>query len=184
MEIHRREPMRRFVCRRISIAVMLAAALAGCAGLGKPLQAPEIRLSGLRIEKIDWFETVLELQLRVFNTNDVPLELKALECTLELNGEPLARGLTSNPVRLEALSTDIVSMTVYSSAMDMAASFYRIVQPERRKAADREISYRLKGKLHLGGGALIPPSLRFDTSGELPLGKLLQGRGTEIRLDH
>lgn len=165
----------------IAFAVLL---LAGCAGFGKPLQAPEIRLAGLRVEKIDFFETVLDLRLRVYNTNDVALELKGLECVLELDGKPLARGLASRPVRLPALSADTVSIRVFSSAMDIAASFYRILRRAQTSTDDEEVSYRLKGKLHLGGGALIPPTLPFDTTGVLPVQKLLQDGGAEVRLDH
>lgn len=170
--------------RRFAIAMLLSTALAGCAGIGKPLQTPEIRLAGLRIEKIDFFETVLEMRLRVFNTNDIALELKGLECRLDINDEPLARGLASQPVRIEALSTDTVSVTVFSSAMNIATSLYRLLQQERMPSGEGEISYRLKGKLHLGGDALIPPTLPFDSSGVLPVQKLLQGSGTEIRLDN
>lgn len=168
----------------MAVIALLAAFSAGCAGLGKPLQAPEIRLAGIRIEKIDFFETVLDLQLRVFNTNDVALELKGLECRLELNDQPIARGLASKPVRLPALSSEQIAITVFSSALDLATSFYRIVQPKGEPSDNRDISYRLKGKLHLGGGALLPPTLPFDTAGVLPIRQLLQGRGTEIRLDN
>ncbi|HHP7233885.1 MAG TPA: LEA type 2 family protein [Desulfobacterales bacterium] len=176
--------MKSSVVRWLSIPVLVSALWAGCAGLGKPLQAPEVRMAGLRIEKVDFFETVLDLQLRVFNTNDMALELKGLECRLEINGEPLARGLASQPVRLPALSTATVSVTVFSSALDIANSFYRIVQPDGRPSDNGELTYRLKGKLHLSGDALLPPTLPFDTTGVLPVRKLLQSRGAEIRLDH
>ena len=44
------------------------------------LETPRISISHIEVQKIEFFETVFKVQLRVYNTNDIPLKIKGLEC--------------------------------------------------------------------------------------------------------
>jgi LEA14-like dessication related protein len=142
----------------------------GCAGLGKPLKSPEIRLAGLNVENAELFETVLQLNLRVINANDIPLEIKGIECDLEINGKSVASGVSGTSVKIPAFGSNLVTITVYSSVFNIATTFIRFMQREMQNTSETiDISYGLKGRIHLAGRALIPSSLPFKSSGNLRL---------------
>ena len=78
--------------RIISIAlsgaamVTVLAILHGCAGIGRRLEPPEVSLAHIAIQEVKALETTFQLHVRVFNFNDVPLEIKGIDCELEING--------------------------------------------------------------------------------------------------
>ena len=158
----------------LTILTIAAALLLGCAGIGKPFKAPEVSFAGLKVDKIDLFEAVLTLDLRVFNTNDVSLEVRGVECELELNERSFAKGVSGREVTVAALSSDVVSLTVYTSGLEVASSLLRFMQQELSGSDSPELKYRLTGKLHLGGQALLPPVIPFDRSGILRLDELVK----------
>lgn len=149
--------------------LILSVVLGGCAGFGKTLRTPEIRLAGISLEKVDLFETVLQLQLRVINGNDVPLALKGVECELDLNDKSVATGVSGSQVTIPALDSKTVAVTVYASALSMATSFMGFIRKEMDESGNKDISYRLKGRLHIEGGTLMPSALSFKAAGNLPL---------------
>ena len=142
----------------------------GCAGLGKPLNSPEVRLAGLSVENADLFETVLQLDLRIINANDIALEIQGIECNLEINEKSVASGVSGTAVNIPAFGSSKVTVTVYSSAFSIATTFIRFMQQEMQNTPGQfDISYRLKGRLHLETSALIPSTLPFKGSGSLRL---------------
>lgn len=142
----------------------------GCAGLGKPLRPPEIKLAGLAVEKTDLFETVLELTLRVINGNDTPLDIKGIECELEINDKSVASGVSGTAVNIPAFGSNTVTVTVYSSAFSIATTFIRFMQREMQNNSGKiDFSYRLDGRLHLNSNGLLPSTLPFNTTGNLSL---------------
>ena len=148
----------------------LVLVFSGCAGIGKPLKSPEIRLAGLSVENADLFETVLQLNLRVINGNDIPLEIKGIECDLEINDKSVATGVSGTTAIIPAFGSDLVTITVYSSAFNLATTFIRFMQREMQNASGEiGISYGLKGRIHLASSALIPSTLPFKASGNLRL---------------
>jgi LEA14-like dessication related protein len=137
--------------------------LAGCAGLGKRLEVPRVTLADIRIEKIKAFEAVTKVELRVLNTNDVSLEIEGIDCTVQLNDREFATGVLNTKTTVPPRDTAIVPMTLYSSLIDVGRGILDF-------RSDRKLTYKIKGRLHLGGGVLIPPVLPFTSEGELPLG--------------
>jgi LEA14-like dessication related protein len=99
--------------------------------------------------------------MRVFNTNEVPLEIKGLDCDLELNGKRLATGVTNVKINIPSYETAIVPMTLYSSVLD-------VVRVLRGLAETEKLEYKLTGRLRLGKGAM-PSTIPFKSTGELPL---------------
>ncbi|WP_373499228.1 LEA type 2 family protein [Desulfococcus sp.] len=147
--------------------VILAAAgiLGGCAALGKRLETPRISLSRIEVESATFFEMVMGVTLRIFNTNDVPLTLKGADVSLEVNGKAFARGVSPIETTLPAYGTTLVPMTLYSSTMDMVEGF---VKMKNRDA----LKYRVYGSVRIEGGFLLPSSLPFSSEGELSLDEL------------
>jgi LEA14-like dessication related protein len=151
--------MNRFIAAVKALAAIgLVLMLIGCAGLGKALDPPRISLADLRIQPSTGLETAFLIQLRVINPNDIDLEVRAVSLDLELNGQPFASGITNTPTTVPAYGSNLIEVQTYSSVIHMVRTMIGIHQ-------SGEIAYRAKGKLRMGGDALLPPWLPFDASG-------------------
>ena len=143
-------------------ALILLLLLVGCAGLGKTLEPPRINLSNVQFQESKALETVLQIELRVFNTNDVPIKVKGLDCDLELNGKSFAKGVSSVDKEIPAFGTTTVPVTLYSSMVDLFRGIVGLHQKEKLK-------FGVSGRLHLEGGFLLPSTFPFKAEEELAL---------------
>jgi LEA14-like dessication related protein len=119
-------------------------------------------LAHIEVVEAQLFETVMRIDLRVFNTNPVALQVKGIDCRLELNGRDFARGVSDAQVHIPANGTEKIPMTVYSSLVDMARGFLR-AQDEQK------LSYKIEGRLRLEGGFMVPSVIPFSSEGEISL---------------
>lgn len=104
----------------------------------------------------------MDVTLRIFNTNDVPLTLKGADISLEVNGKNVAHGVTQIEMTLPAYDTALVPMTLYSSMIDIIKGVLKIKKRETLK-------YRIHGNIRIEGGFLLPSSLPFSSDGEIAL---------------
>jgi LEA14-like dessication related protein len=153
-------PLRQYISLSSGIMVILLI-LSGCAGWGKRLESPRITLSNFNVKEIKIFESVFTIEMRVFNTNDTPLEIKGLNFDLEHNGKQLATGVANVKINIPSYETAIIPMTLYSSVLG-------VVKVLRSLAKTENLEYKLTGRLRLGGGAM-PSTISFKSTGELPL---------------
>jgi len=152
-----------------SAALLALLMLAGCAGLGKSLETPRISLADIQVQESKGLETTFLVHLRVMNPNDVDLDIQGVDCDLEVNGKPFAYGISNTPVKVPAFGSDTLPVTVYSSVLDIVKGLLGLPQRE-------ELSYKLKGKVHLAGGSLIPSLLPFDSQGTIAIKDLASGK--------
>ena len=89
------------------------------------------------------------------------MEIKGLNCDLELNGKRLATGVANVKINIPSYETAIIPMTLYSSVLG-------VVKVLRSLAKTENLEYKLTGRLRIGGGA-IPSTIPFKSTGELPL---------------
>ena len=136
--------------------------LLGCAGPGKKLEPPRITLANIEVQEIKVFESVFQIELRVVNPNDVAIDIKGLDCDLALNDKHFASGVSKKRVKVSSFDTTVVPITVYSSVFDLAKGLFDASQKQMMK-------YKLKGRLHLGGGLSVPSVIPFESEGELSL---------------
>lgn len=141
----------------------------GCAGVGKRLETPEVTLAHITMEQAKGFEAVYQLDLRVFNTNDVALEVRGIDCELEINGKRFAKGVSAAQTTVPAYGTELVQMKVYSSMLEMMTSLVDMVRQVQAKQAVPKLEYKLAGRLRLGGASMMPGSFPFSYAGELNL---------------
>jgi LEA14-like dessication related protein len=141
--------------------------LFGCAGLGKRLEPPRIHIAGLQVREMRGLEAVFQADLRVMNPNEATLDIRGVDCALELNGRPFASGVSSSDAQIPAFETGIVSVTIYSSVIDMVRGMLDLPKKE-------SLSYRITGKVRLGGGA-IPSLVPFTAEGMLSARDLKAG---------
>ncbi len=141
----------------VSGALMLLTAW-GCAGLGKRLETPRISLADIRVQESTGLETVFQVRLRVLNPNEVDLEVRGVDCELEVNGQPFASGIAAAAVKIPAYGSEVVPVTAYTSTLTILRGVIRMHPAS-------ELAYRLKGRLKLGGEAWLPPLVPFESSG-------------------
>jgi LEA14-like dessication related protein len=136
--------------------------LLGCAGPGKKLAPPRITLTNIQVQEIKVFESVLQIDLRVVNPNDVAIDIKGLDCELELNDKHFASGVSNKRIKVSSFDTAIIPITVYSSVFDLAKGLLDAGKKQM-------MNYKLTGRLHLGGGLSVPAVIPFKSEGELSL---------------
>jgi LEA14-like dessication related protein len=145
--------------RKISAAVVLFVLLAGCAGVGRRLEPPRVQIAGIELHRMQGLEAVFLVDLRVMNGNEAVVEIRGVDCSLEINGKPFASGISRTDVRIGPFDTGIVPVTVYSSVVDMARRLFAF-------PIQKALSYRISGRVRLGAGA-IPSVIPFSAEGTL-----------------
>jgi len=151
--------------------VVLSLALAGCAGFGRTLETPRVSLAGLQLQEARGMETVFLAQVRVTNPNEVDLDVSGVECRLDINDKELAYGVSSARVRIPAMGSETIPVTIYSSVLDIVRGLIGLPQRE-------ELRYHLKGKVRLEGTGWLPSTLPFDSRGSVNLKDIAAGRRT------
>jgi len=142
----------------LAALMLITAGLIGCASL----ESPRISLANLAIRETTGFETVLQVQLRVLNPNDVDLNIRGVDCKLEINDKPFAYGISKTAVQVPAYGSATVPVTVYSSALDIARGLLGMQGRE-------QLSYQLKGKVRLEGAGWLLSQLPFKSEGTVSL---------------
>ena len=141
----------------------------GCAGPVKKLEPPRITLSNIQLQEIKVFETAFQIELRVMNTNDVAIQIKGLDCKIELNDKLFASGVSNKKIKVPPYDTATIPITVYSSVMDLARG---IIDSSKKE----KIKYKLKGRVRLGGDLSTPSAIPFESEGELSLSEPAETR--------
>ncbi len=153
---------RRKILTSLMVSVLALLFLWGCAGVGKRLEPPRVTLANIRVEEVKAFETVFQIELRVFNTNEVPITIKGVDCDLELNGRKFASGVSKVEKEIPSYGTDTLPIKLYSSVLDMFRGVLSLPGKET-------LTYMVKGRVRLGGGPLVPSVVPFKSEGELSL---------------
>jgi LEA14-like dessication related protein len=151
--------------KSIKIIVVILAIfvlLNSCAGVGQQLDPPRISLANISVQEVTGLETAFQIQLRVFNANDIDLKVRGIKAELEINGQPFATGVSNAPVEIPSYGTELVTVTVYSSVIKMFRSVYGLKESE-------ELKYRLNGKIRVSGNNMMPTSLPFESEGQVSL---------------
>jgi LEA14-like dessication related protein len=153
--------------RFMALIFALVLSMAGCAGFGKRLNPPGVHLSNIELQGIQGLESVMRIDLRVFNDNDVPIVVKGIDCELGISGKHLASGLSSSEVSIPAYETAVVPVTVYSSILDVFRGILELRNLERLK-------YHVQGRIRLEAGLFAPSSVPFKAEGELSFDAVLK----------
>ena len=149
------------LCKWIIAAAFMLAFMAACAGVGKRLEPPSVKLADIRLEALNVLEAVFDVKMRVFNTNDTALQIRGIECKIDLNGKEFAIGVSESEVEVPSYGTALLPLQVYSSVFD-------IIKNAAGLPSKNQLDYRIKGKLRLGGSA-FPSILPFESQGHISL---------------
>lgn len=140
------------------LACLLTLALAACAGLA-PRDPLRIDLAGLEPLPSQDLEARFAVKLRVQNPNDSAIAYDGVALDLEVNGRPLASGVSDQHGEIPRFGERVLSVPVTLSAFSALRQAWGLAERPPR----RELPYSLRGKL--AGGLL--GTVRFSESGTL-----------------
>src|ERR1700722_3469611 len=141
-------------------AVSCIALAGGCAALVPKLEAPQLQLIGVTLEGGD-AQQQIRLALHVVNPNQRVIEVRGIECALEIEGRPIAEGTTAAAITLPAMGETDFDLNVSAHLNDALGPLLmaRILHSSLR--------YRLYGQVHLRSGILR--NIPFDQNGQFRL---------------
>jgi LEA14-like dessication related protein len=141
--------------------------MGGCASLNPSLEPPRISMISMTQQPSSDMETAFQLELRLINPNDVSLDLKGIDCRLEINDSTIASGVSNQAAELPALGTLVYPVTIYASASDFILLMVRLMAGSHRSPEDFELTYRLAGRVFLAGALPGLNRLNFTSEGDL-----------------
>lgn len=147
--------------RAIAGAAALALLGGGCA-LAPKLTTPTLTIVGVKLEGSDLLAQRLKVRVHVQNPNDRTLPIKAIEYTLDVDGQPFATGDSAGGFVVPALGEAEFDMNVTTN---MAGTLVRLLA--RPSDARASVPYRLTGKISLSQGWL--QSIPFEQHGTFSL---------------
>lgn len=150
-----RNPARLF---HAALALLLAFALAGCAGL---LNRDPVRINVVGLEPLpgQGLEMRFAVRLRVQNPNDAPIDYDGVALELEVNGKPFATGVSNQSGSVPRFGETVFSVPVSVSAFSAARQALGVASGD----ALRGLPYVIRGRL--AGGAF--GGVRFVDRGRL-----------------
>jgi LEA14-like dessication related protein len=99
--------------------------------------------------------------LHVVNPNPRVIEVRAIECALEIEGQPIAQGTTAAAITLPAMGETDFDLNVSAHLNDALGPLLMA------RILHNPLRYRLYGQVHLGSGILR--NIPFDQNGQFRL---------------
>ncbi|SHN10714.1 LEA type 2 family protein [Phytopseudomonas punonensis] len=140
------------------LALLLIATLAGCASWA-PRDPLHIDLVGLEPLPSEGLEMRFAVKLRVQNPNENAIDFNGVSLALDINDQPLARGVSDQSGRVPRFGETVVSVPVTISAY----SVFRQAWGASSHQLGQSLPYQLHGKLADG----LFGTRRFSDSGQL-----------------
>jgi LEA14-like dessication related protein len=159
MDANRRSLIRRTTAA--AAALVLASPLAGCAILGD-LAAPRVTVVGVDRLAGEGFELRLNVKLRVQNPNPREIDYDGLAIDLDVNGRPLATGVSPAKGTIGRFGETVLTVPVTVNAVAAVRQMLGLADGVGRG----ELPYAIRGRL---GGNPISGGMRFSSEGVLRL---------------
>jgi LEA14-like dessication related protein len=144
-------------------APLLVVLLTGSCALVPKLEAPQLSIADVQVVGGDLWTQHLKVRMHVQNPNDRALPIKALEYTVEVDGQQFATGASAASFVVPALGETEFDMNVTTN---LASTFIKLLGRGSGAGTD-EVSYRLVGKVSLSEGFVR--SVPFDEKGTFKL---------------
>lgn len=143
-----------------SAVAILAAALCSCATLsgGDPLQ---VNVAGVEPLEGEGLELRFNVQVRVQNPNDAPVEYNGVALQLDLNGHKFGTGVSSEAGTVPRYGETVLTIPIAVGAFSMARQVLGFVNGGDTKA----VTYKVSGKLEGG----LFGTKRFESKGTVEL---------------
>ncbi len=140
----------------LAILIFLSA---GCASLIWMEEKPSVEIVSIVPKEMRLLEQTFTMELRIQNPSDTDLDINGMAFELEINGQPFAKGVSNQSVKVERLSTKVVQVEAYTGL----TSILRQLSEARKGSYTSGFKYRLKGSVYAGSPSIRIP---FDETGE------------------
>jgi len=152
--------MRRKVVSACSLWVVFFVTLvSGCASLFSMGEKPRVDIVNIIPKEMRLMEQTFLMELRIQNPTEMDLDITGLAFDLEINGQPFAKGVSNQSLKVERLSTKTLQVEAYTGVI----SILRQLAEVKKGSYTSGFKYRLKGTLYSGSPSLRIP---FDETGE------------------
>jgi len=152
--------MRRKIVLACSVWVLFCVTLiSGCASLFWMGEKPRVDIVNIIPKEMRLMEQTFLMELRIQNPTERDLNITGLAFDLEINGQPFAKGVSNQRLKVERLSTRIVQVEAYTGLTSILRQF----AGARKGSYSSGFKYRLKGSVYSGSPSFRIP---FDETGE------------------
>ncbi|MHB8726414.1 MAG: LEA type 2 family protein [Casimicrobiaceae bacterium] len=147
------------------LAVVAVALLAACATL-VPGKAPRIDVVGVSLDRIVGSDAYFSVAVSISNPDDRDVVIEALDGTLSIEGQEVAKGDLKVPVHVPAHGS---ANAEFSARTGMDAVLLAVAKAMQRgartgpAAGPPSLHYLIEGRAKLAGGASLP----FSRSGDV-----------------
>ena len=148
--------MKKIVLPSLAALVFLSG---GCASLMWTGEKPSVEIVSIMPKEMRLLEQTFTMELRIQNPTDADLDINGMAFELEINGQPFAKGVSNQSVKVERLSTKVVQVEAYTGL----TSILRQLSEVRKGSYSSGFTYRLKGSVYAGSPSVRIP---FDETGE------------------
>ncbi len=143
------------------IAALLASCLLGaCAAMLPRLEPPQLTVTRVDLVGGDLQQQQVHLTLHVVNPNARAIDVRGIDCNLDLNGEAFAAGSTEAAFTLPASGSTDFGLNVTAN---LDAALVALLSGLGHKTVD----YRMYGQVHLSGG--LVRNIPFEQKGRVKL---------------
>jgi len=139
--------------------------LSCCAGCGKLFKEPSFKIHSIHIKKIRNLEALFRVDIEVYNPNLMSLEIKSIECEVEMEGKPVASVDYEVKTLIPSRGTVIVPFEIHATSFDIISNVLNILKSNRK--TDNKIEYKMNGKINLSSPFYAPSSISFSSDGNL-----------------
>ncbi|MFV3290239.1 LEA type 2 family protein [Pseudomonas sp. NY11955] len=147
---------------RLYLILLLTSGLAACA-LFQPRDPVNISVIGIEPLPGQELELRMAVKMRVQNPNEAPIDYNGIAINLEVNGQPLAAGVSDQQGHIGRYDEAVIVMPVSITAFSFLRQAYGLGKVDSLQG----LPYTLRGKL--AGGLL--GTVRFTDEGKLDLPK-------------
>ncbi|MFK0035989.1 LEA type 2 family protein [Pseudomonas monteilii] len=147
---------------RLMLVLLMACGLNACA-LFQPRDPVNISVIGIEPLPSQELELRMAVKMRVQNPNESPIDYNGIALNLEVNGQPLAAGVSDQQGHIGRYDEAVIVVPVSITAFSFLRQAYGLGKVDSLQG----LPYKLRGKL--AGGLL--GTVRFTDEGKLDLPK-------------
>ena len=147
---------------RLMLVLLMAYGLNACA-LFQPRDPVTISVIGIEPLPGQELELRMAVKMRVQNPNESPIDYNGIALNLEVNGQPLAAGVSDQQGHIGRYDEAVIVVPVSITAFSFLRQAYGLGKADSLQG----LPYKLRGKL--AGGLL--GTVRFTDEGKLDLPK-------------
>ncbi|MCF1251451.1 LEA type 2 family protein [Pseudomonas putida] len=147
---------------RLFLVLLMACGLAACA-LFQPRDPVNISVIGIEPLPGQELELRMAVKMRVQNPNEAPIDYNGIALNLEVNGQPLAAGVSDQQGHIGRYDEAVIVVPVSITAFSFLRQAYGLGKLDSLQG----LPYKLRGKLAGGPQGTV----RFTDEGKLDLPK-------------